>query len=107
MPQSSANNLSFPPPCLPDQLAELRVDVRAFLAESSVTESWLPNSDFGCLIHGIAVHSTTDSRECHGLELMVARQLERTPVATGQKCRLTVRATMPNWADRMDPMFRR
>ena len=47
MPQSSANNLSFPPPCLPDQLAELRVDVRAFLAESSVAEPWLPNSDFG------------------------------------------------------------
>ena len=47
MLQSSANNLRFPPPRLPDQVAKLRVDVRVFLAESSAAEPWLPNSDFG------------------------------------------------------------
>ncbi|MDA0230092.1 MAG: acyl-CoA dehydrogenase family protein [Proteobacteria bacterium] len=43
----SANNLRFPPPRLPDEVAELRAELRAFLAESSAAEPWLPNSDFG------------------------------------------------------------
>ncbi len=47
MPQSSANNLRFPPPRLPDQVTKLRADVRAFLAESSAADPWLANSDFG------------------------------------------------------------
>jgi len=47
VPQSSANNLRFPPPHLPDQVIKLRTDVRAFLAESSAADPWLPNSDFG------------------------------------------------------------
>ena len=47
MPQSSAQQLRFPPPVLPEVTKILRNEVRAFLADSFADDAWRPNSDFG------------------------------------------------------------
>ena len=47
MPHPNADNLRFPPPRLPPEVAALRAEVRAFLAESFSNEAWPRNSDFG------------------------------------------------------------
>jgi len=47
VPQSSASNLRFPPPVLPEVTQTLRAEVRAFLVESLAADAWQPNSDFG------------------------------------------------------------
>jgi acyl-CoA dehydrogenase len=47
VPRTNADNLRFPPPDLPPAVAELRAEVRDFLADAAAAAPWRPNSDFG------------------------------------------------------------